>query len=112
VKRPNLLLVLLLLVFVHAALAAEAPKPSAYMPTPKPVKTHILVGAHNCPLWEASSPHMWDQGNFDGNFDSITLCLVTAITKPTSPAQRSVRAGAQKQSLFNLVTDEPLHESL
>ncbi len=31
-----------------------------YIPEPEPVKTEILVGAHNCPLWEASKPHMWD----------------------------------------------------
>lgn len=32
-----------------------------YIPTPKPVKTPILVGAHNCPLWEADRTSMWDQ---------------------------------------------------
>lgn len=35
--------------------------PAAYPPPPQPVKTRFLVGAHNCPLWEADSPHMWDQ---------------------------------------------------
>jgi hypothetical protein len=61
VKTPNLIVGLLLLVFLHGATAAEAMKPPAYIPAPKPVKTQILVGAHNCPLWEPSSPHMWDQ---------------------------------------------------
>jgi len=32
----------------------------AYIPEPEPVKTDMLVGAHNCPLWEADKPHMWD----------------------------------------------------
>lgn len=32
-----------------------------YVPDPEPVKTSILVGAHNCPLWEAGRPRMWDQ---------------------------------------------------
>ncbi len=31
----------------------------SYIPDPQPVKTTILVGAHNCPLWEADKPHMW-----------------------------------------------------
>lgn len=29
------------------------------IPDPAPVKTSILVGAHNCPLWEADRPQMW-----------------------------------------------------
>lgn len=33
----------------------------AYIPDPKPVKTTLLVGAHNCPLWESGAYHMWDQ---------------------------------------------------
>ena len=33
---------------------------ASYIPPPKPVKTTILVGAHNCPLWEADAPQMWD----------------------------------------------------
>jgi len=33
----------------------------AYIPDPEPVKTDVLIGAHNCPLWEADRPHMWDQ---------------------------------------------------
>jgi hypothetical protein len=33
----------------------------AYIPPPRPVKTAILVGAHNCPLWVADEPHVWDQ---------------------------------------------------
>ena len=32
-----------------------------YIPEPVPVKTAILVGAHNCPLWEASKYSMWSQ---------------------------------------------------
>jgi hypothetical protein len=32
-----------------------------YIPEPVPVKTDILVGAHNCPLWEADKPNMWSQ---------------------------------------------------
>ncbi|MBI5685444.1 MAG: glycoside hydrolase family 99-like domain-containing protein [Verrucomicrobia bacterium] len=30
-----------------------------YIPEPTPVQTKILVGAHNCPLWERDKPHMW-----------------------------------------------------
>ena len=30
-----------------------------YIPEPKPVRTPILIGAHNCPLWEADKPQMW-----------------------------------------------------
>jgi hypothetical protein len=33
----------------------------AYVPEPQPVTTQILVGAHNCPLWEADQPQMWNQ---------------------------------------------------
>ncbi|GAB4136812.1 MAG: hypothetical protein Kow0040_23060 [Thermogutta sp.] len=29
------------------------------IPEPQPVMTDILVGAHNCPLWEADKPEMW-----------------------------------------------------
>jgi hypothetical protein len=36
-------------------------KKASYIPPPKPVKTTILVGAHNCPLWEADAPQMWGQ---------------------------------------------------
>jgi hypothetical protein len=32
-----------------------------YIPEPKPAQTTILVGAHNCPLWEADRPQMWSQ---------------------------------------------------
>lgn len=35
--------------------------PPAYVPTPQPVRTEILIGAHNCPLWEADQPRRWDQ---------------------------------------------------
>ncbi|MFA7006534.1 MAG: LamG-like jellyroll fold domain-containing protein, partial [Verrucomicrobiia bacterium] len=30
-----------------------------YIPEPVPARTQILVGAHNCPLWEADKPQMW-----------------------------------------------------
>ncbi|MGA2257243.1 MAG: glycoside hydrolase family 99-like domain-containing protein [Thermoguttaceae bacterium] len=46
---------------------AKATKPSAgvaakgYVPEPQPVRTEILVGAQNCPLWEADKPQMWNQ---------------------------------------------------
>lgn len=30
-----------------------------YVPEPKPIETDMLVGAHNCPLWEADKPYMW-----------------------------------------------------
>ena len=32
-----------------------------YIPEPKPVKSSVLVGAHNCPLWEHDKPEMWKQ---------------------------------------------------
>ena len=32
-----------------------------YVPEPEPVSTEILIGAHNCPLWEADRPQIWDQ---------------------------------------------------
>ena len=32
-----------------------------YIPEPKPVKTSILVGAHNCPLWERDRADLWNQ---------------------------------------------------
>jgi len=42
-------------------LPARPVKKLSYIPDPKPVKTDILVGAHNCPLWEADRPSMWSQ---------------------------------------------------
>ena len=33
----------------------------AYVPEPQPVRTQILIGAQNCPLWEADKPQMWNQ---------------------------------------------------
>ncbi|MCL4193187.1 MAG: glycoside hydrolase family 99-like domain-containing protein [Thermoguttaceae bacterium] len=42
---------------VSSAPAADKP----YIPEPQPVQTEILVGAHNCPLWEADKPQMWNQ---------------------------------------------------
>lgn len=41
--------------------AGKPSAPSAYIPEPGPVRTQILIGAHNCPLWEADQPQMWDQ---------------------------------------------------
>lgn len=45
--------------------AAEPPssRPAGQrlIPPPTPVKTSTLVGAHNCPLWEAGAPEMWAQ---------------------------------------------------
>jgi len=32
-----------------------------YIPDPKPVKTNILIGAHNCPLWETDRAELWNQ---------------------------------------------------
>jgi hypothetical protein len=54
------LLILSLLVSASVALAQPRQKP-AYIPPPRPVKTTILVGAHNCPLWVADEPQVWDQ---------------------------------------------------
>jgi len=31
----------------------------SYVPAPRPVSTDMLIGAHNCPLWEADKPFMW-----------------------------------------------------
>ncbi len=33
----------------------------SYIPEPKPVKTKMLVGAHNCPLWERERADLWNQ---------------------------------------------------
>ncbi len=35
--------------------------PMSYIPEPVPVEKKLLVGAHNCPLWEADRPEMWAQ---------------------------------------------------
>ncbi|GHT37636.1 hypothetical protein FACS189427_10840 [Planctomycetales bacterium] len=32
-----------------------------YIPEPKPLKTKILIGAHNCPLWEREHSNLWNQ---------------------------------------------------
>lgn len=32
-----------------------------YIPEPQPVQTPLLIGAQDCPLWEADRPRMWDQ---------------------------------------------------
>ena len=45
----------------HLKPEKPASKKAAYVPPPQAVKTSILVGAHNCPLWEPSAPQMWDQ---------------------------------------------------
>jgi hypothetical protein len=42
-------------------LPAMAQRKLDYIPEPEAVKTDILVGAHNCPLWETDKPKMWDQ---------------------------------------------------
>jgi hypothetical protein len=41
--------------------AAEVGTKQPYVPEPKPIATQILVGAHNCPLWDADQPQMWNQ---------------------------------------------------
>lgn len=51
----GLISVLLASFLAQAALAAEK-----FIPEPVPVQTPILVGAHNCPLWEADKFQMWD----------------------------------------------------
>ena len=35
------------------------PRKLPYIPEPTPASTQILVGAHNCPLWEADKTQMW-----------------------------------------------------
>lgn len=45
--------------FKMTFLPARPPEKAAYIPEPVPAKTQILVGAHNCPLWEADHPEMW-----------------------------------------------------
>ncbi len=40
-------------------LPAVTPRKLAYIPEPEAVPTSLLVGAHNCPLWEADKPNMW-----------------------------------------------------
>ena len=61
IRKPTHVMLLWLL----SQLAVPAAEPvfprAAYPPPPQPVRTQILIGAHNCPLWEADSPHMWDQ---------------------------------------------------
>lgn len=58
--------------YVRGTLAATYPlqlrflqpmpiKKLPYIPQPEPVKHDILVGAHNCPLWEHDKPGMWSQ---------------------------------------------------
>ncbi len=32
-----------------------------YIPPPQPVKTKMLVGVHNCPLWETEHANLWNQ---------------------------------------------------
>ena len=47
---------------VQAAEGDAAPAPTRtmpYIPTPKPVATTLLIGAHHCPLWDADRPEMW-----------------------------------------------------
>ena len=40
-------------------LPSVKPQRLAYIPAPEPVQTSVLIGAHNCPLWEAGSKHLW-----------------------------------------------------
>lgn len=42
-------------------LAPIKAKKQAYIPDPQPVKTQMLVGALNCPLWESDKFSLWDQ---------------------------------------------------
>ena len=35
------------------------PRRLSSVPEPQPVATRLLIGAHNCPLWEADKPEMW-----------------------------------------------------
>ena len=46
---------------VVLATAGQAEAPKACVPAPQPVSTQILIGAHNCPLWEADKPQLWNQ---------------------------------------------------
>ena len=55
-----LLFFIYLCVWVMTAVAADQGK-TACIPEPKPVQTPILIGAHNCPLWEADKFVYWDQ---------------------------------------------------
>ncbi|MDR1169645.1 MAG: glycoside hydrolase family 99-like domain-containing protein [Prevotellaceae bacterium] len=32
-----------------------------YIPEPEPVKTDMLIGVHNCPLWETQRYELWNQ---------------------------------------------------
>lgn len=45
----------------QAVLPPRAIQKLDYIPEPQPVKTDILVGVHNCPLWEREHVHLWDQ---------------------------------------------------
>lgn len=59
-------LLIITVLFVLAPAGAWAgdepsnPRPR-YVPRPRPVATRLLIGAHNCPLWEADRPEMWNQ---------------------------------------------------
>lgn len=59
-------------VMVDGAIVVKASLPMEFLPpvaerkleaipAPEPVQTEVLVGAHNCPLWEADKPEMWAQ---------------------------------------------------
>ncbi len=45
---------------LHFLPARKAQK-LAYIPEPRAVKTSLLIGALNCPLWEADKYSLWDQ---------------------------------------------------
>ena len=42
-------------------LPAREIKKLEYIPEPKPVKTSLLIGVHNCPLWELERADLWNQ---------------------------------------------------
>jgi hypothetical protein len=42
-------------------LAPIEQRKEAYIPEPNPLETSVIVGAHNCPLWESDKFGMWSQ---------------------------------------------------
>ena len=46
---------------MQVVLASRKIETLDYIPEPKPVKTELLVGAHNCPLWERDRADLWNQ---------------------------------------------------
>ena len=45
----------------QAVLPPRAIEKMDYIPEPQPVKTSLLIGAHNCPLWEHDRADLWNQ---------------------------------------------------